>query len=182
MVPVYICSHVLQRGHEVERHQFGRVDGHHPIDVPRAKRLDVTLYCPFDFGFIVFLVFFDGHSFLLPLACCESQVIAVICAFWGEAADFLALLLLKAPPFLSPVKPCSRDEVREHGKRALPGEGTSNSPLLPNMDVSFLTDRDKISVQDSYTRRNTLCVCDNLSLAHSTSRLRHHSTSPERRE
>src|SRR6266446_6876304 len=105
MVPVDICSHVLQRGHEVERHQFGCVDGHHPIDVPGAQRLDVTLYCPFDGGFIVVLVFFDGHRFLLTL-----------------------------------------------------------------------------TVQDSYTRRNTLCVCDTLSRARSASRLRHHSTSPGRRE
>ena len=67
--------------------------------------------------------------------------------------------------------PCSRTSSREHGNRGLPGEGTSNSPLLPNMDVSFLTGRDKISVQDSYTRRNTLCVCDNLSLVYCSSAL-----------
>lgn len=76
--PVCICSPVLQRGHDVERHEFPRVDGHNPIDVPRPKRLDPTLYYPFDFGFIVFLVFFDCHSFLLSRACYEPQVLVVI--------------------------------------------------------------------------------------------------------
>jgi len=68
LFPVCICSHVLQRGHDVERHEFGRVHGHNPIEVLRANRLDSTLYYPFDFGFLVFLVFFDCHHFLLTLA------------------------------------------------------------------------------------------------------------------
>src|SRR5260370_37284541 len=46
--PEGICSSVSQRGHEVERHDLLRVDGHDPIDVPRANRLDPTLYYPFD--------------------------------------------------------------------------------------------------------------------------------------
>jgi hypothetical protein len=65
-------------------------------------------------------------SFLLLLACCESQGIVVMCAFWGEAADFLALLLLKAihrffPTWTFPFSPVwrrllfkirTRDEIR----------------------------------------------------------------------
>jgi hypothetical protein len=46
----------LQRGHYVERHDLRRIDGHHPIEVLGAKRLDITLYDPFDFNFIVVLV------------------------------------------------------------------------------------------------------------------------------
>src|SRR6266516_477616 len=71
--PVCICAHVAQRGHEVERHEFGCVHGHHPIDVPRAKRLDPTLYDPCDFGFLVVLLFFYCHCFLLPLAFYEPR-------------------------------------------------------------------------------------------------------------
>src|SRR6266567_7200738 len=134
--PEGLCSHVAQRGHDVKRHDLLRVERHDAFDVLVTKRLDPTLYYPLDFGFIVFLVFFDCHSFLLPLACSESRILVVICVFWGEAADFLAMLLLKASPLLSPVKPFSRDEARENGNRELPGEWTRNPQLLPKIYTS----------------------------------------------
>src|SRR5258708_1407909 len=60
-----------------------------------------------------------------PLAPAISTFMTVLsflrCKFWGEAADFLAMLLLKVPPLLSPVKPFSRDEARENGNRERPG-------------------------------------------------------------
>src|SRR5947207_8061481 len=80
--PECICSHVSQRGHNVERHDLLRVDRHDAFDVLVTNRLDPTLYYPFDFGFIVFLVFFDCHSFLLTLACYESHILVVICTGW----------------------------------------------------------------------------------------------------
>ena len=76
--PHCICSHVLERGHDVERHDLRRVHGHYPIEVLRAKRLDKPLYQPFDFNFIVFLALFACHSFLLTLACYEPHVLVVI--------------------------------------------------------------------------------------------------------
>src|SRR5574337_2145315 len=62
--PECICSYVAQRGHDVERHDLPRIEGHDPIDVPRANRRDPPLYGSFDFGFLVFLDFFDCHGFL----------------------------------------------------------------------------------------------------------------------
>src|SRR6266699_2185365 len=96
--PECLCSHVAQRGHDVERHDLLRVERHDAFDVLVTNRLDPTLYYPFDFGFIVFLVCFDCHRFLLTLVCSESHILVVICTFWGEVADSLAMLLLKASP------------------------------------------------------------------------------------
>src|SRR5947209_2039948 len=143
--PEGTCSHVSQRGHDVERHDLLRVERHDAFDVLVTNRLDPTLYYPFDFGFIVFLVFFDCHSFLLPLACYESQILVVICTFWGYAADFLAMLLLKASPLLSPVKPFSRDEAHENMNRELPGEWTRNPQRIPKMYRRFIAFRPRCS-------------------------------------
>src|SRR6266704_4749462 len=71
--PECICSHVSQRGHDVERHDLRRVERHDASDVLVTNRLDPTLYYPFDCGFIVFLVFFDCHcSLLLVLHLCNQ--------------------------------------------------------------------------------------------------------------
>src|SRR5207248_6095395 len=67
------------------------------------------------------------------------------CKIWGEAADFLAILLLKASPLLSPVKPFSWDEARENMNRELPGEWTRNPQRLPKMYRRFIAFRPRCS-------------------------------------
>src|SRR5260370_16828182 len=43
---------------------------------------------------------------------CDT-LISKWCTFWGEAADFLSILLLQPPPLLSLLKPFSRKTARE---------------------------------------------------------------------
>src|SRR5258708_23299386 len=97
MFPVCIRSHVLQRGHDVERHEFGRVHGHNPIEVLRTNRLPPALYDPCRFGLIVFLVFFDCHHFLLLLSRFINAWVADTAVKAGER---LLFTYLRVPFFL----------------------------------------------------------------------------------